>query len=71
MNTPKTTLHFEFDSAEAAQHFKDWLSASGEQGYWDWMECREAEEFGPITGTVLNYESGNTITVKCGRLGDE
>lgn len=68
MSSNKTILSFEFESDAAAQHFKDWLSGAGEQGYWDWMECREDEEPGPITGTSFDYWSGNTISVKCGRL---
>lgn len=62
-------LTFEFESQEAANHFKHWLCGQGEQNYWLWMEYREQEESGPITGVEFNYQTGNSnIPVKCGRL---
>lgn len=45
----KTVLKIEFDNPEAAEHFAVWMTESGEQQYWDWMEVRETEEDGPIT----------------------
>jgi hypothetical protein len=63
-------LVFNFDNEEAANHFKSWLCESGEQAYWDWMEYREQEGKGPITGTSFNYHvlDGSIIEVTCGRL---
>lgn len=65
-------LTFEFENEEAANHFKVWLCEQGEQDYWTWMECREQEEEGPITGTHFNYHSDapTIIKVGCGRLRD-
>lgn len=62
-------LVFEFASKEAANHFKRWLCGQGEQDYWLWMECREDESDGDITGLEFNYHTGNdTIPVECGRM---
>lgn len=38
-----------FHSKRAREHFARWLRGSGEQQYWEWMECRETEESGDIT----------------------
>jgi len=65
---PGKTLTFNFTSKEAANHFKTWLCESGEQSYWDWMECREQDEEGPITGLEFDYWNEGIIDVKCGRL---
>ena len=64
------TLTFKFDSEEAAEHFKVWMCESGEQSYWEWMEYREQEEEGDITGVCFSYhnEDGSIIPVECGRL---
>lgn len=61
-------LTFEFENEAAANHFKTWLCESGEQQYWDWMEYREQEEKGNITGKDFDYWNGATIKVACGRL---
>jgi hypothetical protein len=66
-----TDLTFKFGSPEAAEHFKSWLCGSGEQHYWGWMEYREDEEDGPITGLRFNYHENDIIKVECGRLDDE
>ena len=60
-------LTFEFDNPKAAQHFKIWLCEAGEQDYWTWMECREQEEEGDITGLDFDYWNGDMVKVKCGR----
>lgn len=71
------TLHIEFDSEEAAGHFKSWLCESGEQAYWQWMECREQEigdEDDPITALEFDYWlPDGRITTKLGRIikGDD
>ena len=61
-------LILEFKSIEAAGHFKSWLCGPGEQYYWTWMECRETEEDGDITGLNFDYSDGSYVAVKCGRL---
>ena len=68
---PKLT--FEFASEEAAEHFKTWLCESGEQGYWNWMEYREDEDAGNITGLRFDYHNkdGSIIPVECGRPDDK
>lgn len=48
-------LVIRFASAKAARHFALWLCESGEQGYWQWMECREREEPGNITARAFHY----------------
>lgn len=67
------TLTFEFENEEAANHFKSWLCESGEQDYWMWMEYREQEEEGPITGKEFKYhgKDGSVVAVRCGRQDDE
>ena len=50
-----TDLVIKFASKEAADHFASWLCGSGEQQYWQWMECREEEEDGDITATSFHY----------------
>jgi len=37
----KTVIKIEFDSKEAAMGFANWLCGSGEQDYWQWMECQD------------------------------
>jgi len=76
----KKTLSIEFDNDEALQHFALWLCEQGEQDYWQWMEYREQEETGDITGIQFDYHGGNkfggikdfildgTIRVKSGRM---
>jgi hypothetical protein len=69
-----TKLTFEFDSEEAANHFKLWMCESGEQGYWEWMEYRENEDDTPnITGIHFSYHNKDShiVPVKCGRLDKE
>jgi len=67
-----TYLTLEFDNYEAAQHFKTWLCEAGEQDYWQWMEVRESEEDGDITGLTFDYHTGtDRIPVKCGRFTGE
>lgn len=65
------SLVLKFESAEAADHFKSWLCESGEQHYWEWMQMREQEEEGDITGLKFNYHTGtDLIPVKCGRFSE-
>lgn len=68
-------LTFEFDNPQAAQHFIDWLWGVGEQSYWLWMEYREQEEDGDITGR--DFDIGETLKngdiirrVPCGRMDE-
>lgn len=67
-----TEVTLRFGNQAAAAHFLHWLSGQGEQDYWLWMEFREKEEGGPITGLRFNYhEPGHgVVTVECGRLDD-
>lgn len=53
----KTIIKIEFDTKNAAMHFAHWLCGSGEQDYWQWMECREQEEKGNITVKKFHYYS--------------
>lgn len=64
------TLKIRFESPEAARHFKLWLCESGEQAYWDWMDCREEEQAGNITATEFAYhgDDPNVIETECGRV---
>lgn len=79
----KTTIIIEFDNKKAAHHFAVWLCESGEQDYWQWMECREEdEESGNITAVSFEYKTkakndperygefmcDNTIRTVAGRL---
>lgn len=74
MAKPKTTsLTLNFENHEALNHFWRWLCESGEQNYWEYMEYREQEEDGDITGLQFDYrkaDNGN-IQVKCGRFTGE
>jgi hypothetical protein len=70
MNECTSELTFKFESKEAVQHLKTWLSHRGEQDYWMWMECREDEESGPITGIDFDYSKGSVVPVQCGRIKD-
>lgn len=70
-NINGNTLVFKFENQQALKHFKVWMRESGEQDYWAWMEYREDEEDGPITGLRFDYWSdGNKIKVECGRIDD-
>lgn len=51
----KKTIKIEFDNEKAAYHFASWLCGSGEQQYWNWMECREQKESGNITAINFHY----------------
>jgi hypothetical protein len=51
----KVTLKIEFDNEEAMLGFASWLCESGEQSYWNWMECREQDEDGDITAVQFHY----------------
>jgi hypothetical protein len=72
----KKEVKFIFDNEASAQHFLKWLCGSGEQDYWQWMECRESQESGNITVKNFDYWSGNVdagfgnsdIICKSGRL---
>jgi len=74
------TVKIEFDNERAAKHFISWLCGSGEQHYWDWMDCREDEEDGPITAVRFDYWNGTDdganfakdlrVTTECGRRRD-
>jgi hypothetical protein len=72
-------VKFHFDNKVAAKHFIDWLCGSGEQQYWDWMQCREEEEgTKDITAVNFNYWHDETefaknleVVAKCGRLDDD
>jgi len=82
----KSVLKIEFDNPEAARHFALWLCESGEQQYWQWMECREDDEDeGDITALKFDYHNTKvvkgkkrfgkfmadlTIRTKCGRMDD-
>lgn len=48
-------LVIKFDNQKALQHFASWLSGSGEQDYWIWMECQEDKEPGNITVREFHY----------------
>ena len=65
-------LKIEFDNEKALNHFASWLCESGEQSYWQWMECREEEEDGNITATRFWYHrlANQTIETVCGRLDE-
>lgn len=70
------TLKINFENQKALEHFAAWLSGSGEQDYWEWMEYREKEEEGDITAVDFDYHvaeflSENTIFTECGRLDRE
>ncbi len=54
----KKEVKFVFDNEETAEHFISWLCGSGEQQYWQWMECREEDEDGDITVTDFDYWGG-------------
>lgn len=69
-----------FSNDDAAHHFLIWLCESGEQQYWQWMECREQEESGDITAVDFDYHGGtlkgeefgkHPIIATCGRLDDK
>lgn len=52
----KNVLKIEFDSQDALENFASWLCGSGEQQYWQWMECQEEEEEnGNITALEFHY----------------
>jgi hypothetical protein len=51
----ETVLQIKFANEAAAEHFASWLCGSGEQQYWEWMECREEDEEGDITATSFHY----------------
>jgi hypothetical protein len=68
-------LKIEFGTVGARDHFARWLCGSGEQDYWQWMECREQEEEGPITATEFQYfregsgfVADGVIRTNCGRF---
>lgn len=69
-NPTTSVLAFQFDNPEAMNHFWRWLCESGEQQYWDYMQYREEEEDGDITGLFFDYKKadGGAIFVKCGRF---
>lgn len=65
-------LILEFDNKDAANHFKHWLCGQGEQDYWMWMEYREQEDEGNITGIEFNYHTNSdVIKIRCGRMDKE
>lgn len=69
----QTSLTFQFDNADAMNHFWRWLCESGEQHYWDYMSYREGDEDGDIT--VLNFDYARArkglITTTAGRFTGE
>jgi len=74
----KVTVEIEFDDDVVANHFLQWLSGSGEQEYWQWMECREEREKGKITAVAFDYHTPNgskkfgpRVSTTSGRLDDE
>lgn len=74
-DTPKHTVQIHFDNEAAAMHFLHWLCGSGEQHYWQWMECREDEEDGNITAFSFDYFRDSKVFGKnlevdaeCGRI---
>lgn len=73
-----TELKIEFANKEAAAHFMSWLCESGEQQYWNWMECREDDQLPEddgidITAIDFDYDlKKHTIKTTLGRLlGDK
>ncbi|MBV9125654.1 MAG: hypothetical protein JO112_20075 [Planctomycetes bacterium] len=64
------SLTFVFENEDAKNHFWSWLCESGEQQYWEYMEYREQEEEGDITGLDFDYSNADrgTVVVKCGRF---
>jgi hypothetical protein len=65
------TVKIHLDNEAAAKHFLKWLCGSGEQKYWQWMECREEEEDGPITAVDFDYwtfDDELDVVAECGRL---
>lgn len=62
---------FKFNSSQASYFFKMWLATEGERKYKEWMEHREMEEDGDITGVNFDYDNGSVIDVDCGRLFDD
>lgn len=50
-----STLKIEFANREAMREFAVWLTESGEQQYWDWMEVQEERD--PSENiTVLEFD---------------
>lgn len=69
----KHNVTFSFDSDEARDHFVSWLSGSGEQQYWEWMDMRESEQDGDITALRFRYgwpspDYTKPIVAECGRM---
>jgi hypothetical protein len=61
----KHVLKIEFDNKSALNHFVDWLDGSGEQDYWNWMECKEPE-LDPIVATfIYKHKKENIILAPC------
>lgn len=76
----KTEIKFIFDNEKAAELFLGWLSNSGEQQYWEAMECVEDGEKGNVTVVDFDYWGGtkkgskfgeSDIICKCGRLTED
>ena len=66
------TITIRFSNPRAAHHFKSWLCGSGEQYYWDWIDCREYEEPGPIRAKFdYWHEDPNVIPAECFRPDDD
>lgn len=69
-----TEVKIKFANKKAADHFLVWLCESGEQEYWQWMECRESDEKGNITALIFEYHNPNngkfgpTVDTVLGRL---
>lgn len=66
------TVLIHFDTKSAATHFLEWLCGSGEQQYWEWMECREDDESGNITVLDFDYNFKDLeVKTKLGRLTED
>lgn len=49
------TLKIEFANEQAFKHFVIWMTESGEQQYWNWMEAVEEDEEGDVTVIDFSY----------------
>ena len=62
-------LKIQFSNKEAASAFKTWLSESGENNYWDWMEIHhEGDDTPDLVADWFDYSNDLTIPTKCSSL---
>lgn len=72
-----TDLVIKFPNKKAAKNFALWLSESGEQDYWLWMEYREQEDNDDITAVQFHYHGEEDQTVeetdpaRCGKFMED